>query len=77
MPTVAKIGGLKVQVFADDHYPKHFHIVGPDFEVVVAMSDLSILKGRTYHREIAEAMEWAGENLDFLLEEWARLNDDR
>lgn len=77
MPTIVVIEGLKLQVFADDHFPKHFHIIGPDFEVVVAMSDLSILKGRRYHREIREAMEWARLNHDVLLKEWARLNDDR
>jgi hypothetical protein len=75
MPTIVQIGGLKVQVYSDDHYPKHFHIIGPDFQVVVAMSDLSILKGRRYHREVAQAMEWARVNLDLLSTEWDRLNE--
>jgi hypothetical protein len=75
MPTIAWIGGLKVQVFADDHFPPHFHIVGPEFEVLVAMSDLSILKGGRYHREVREAMDWARQNADVLVKEWARLNE--
>jgi hypothetical protein len=77
MPTIISIGGLKIQVFADDHFPPHFHVVGPDFEVLVAMSDLSILKGGRYHREVREAMEWARQNSDVLRKEWARLNDER
>lgn len=77
MPTIIKVGGLKVQVFADDHFPPHFHIVGPDFEVLVAMSSFSILRGGSYHREVQEAMDWAKLNSDVLWKEWARLNDDR
>lgn len=77
MPTIVRIGGLKIQVFADDHFPPHFHIVRGDMEVLVSMRDLSILKGKRYHREIEEAMEWARQNVDFLRKEWARLNDDR
>lgn len=75
MPTIYAIGGLKIQVFADDHFPPHFHIVGPDFEVLVAMSDLSILKGGRYHRELRDAMDWARQNSNVLQKEWARLNE--
>ena len=74
MPTIAKIGGLKVQVYPDDHLPKHFHISGPGFQVVVAMSDLSILKGRRYRREVEPAIEWASRNLELLSTEWDRQN---
>lgn len=76
MPTIGRIGGLKIQVFADDHFPPHFHIVGPDFEVLVAMSDLSILRGARYHRQVEQAMAWASANFDLLEREWMRLNDD-
>ncbi len=77
MPTIASIGGLKIQVFADDHFPPHFHIVSSDFEVLVAISGLSILKGERYHRDVREALEWARLNLELLWKEWARLNDER
>jgi hypothetical protein len=77
MPTIISIGGLKIQVFADDHFPPHFHIVGPDVEVLVSISGLSILKGGRYHREVREAMEWARLNLDVSEKEWTRLNDER
>jgi hypothetical protein len=75
MPTIVSIGGLKIQVFADDHFPPHFHIVGPEFEVLVAISNFSILKGGRYHREVREAMDWARQNSDVLRKEWTRLNE--
>ena len=77
MPTIIRIGGLKIQVFADDHHQPHFHVVGSDFEVLVSMRDLSILKGGRYHREIKEAMEWAELNLDVLRKTWTDLNAER
>ena len=75
MPTIVKIGVFKVQVFPDDHYPRHFHIVGPDFEVVVAMSDVSILHGRRHLREVRGVLDWAEQNMGLLEREWDRLND--
>lgn len=75
MPTVFRIGSLKIQVFADNHYPPHFHIVGSEFEVLVSLSDLSILRGERYRRHIGEALELAAQNLEILRQEWSRLND--
>ena len=75
MPTIYRIGPFKIQVFADDHLPPHFHIVGPDFEATVEISGLSILKGRRHRRELKVALDWAGENLELLRSEWSKLND--
>ena len=74
MPVIKVIGRLKIQMYADDHYPPHFHVKSPDFEVLVAISGLSILHGERYRREIAAALEWASANVGVLEEEWARLN---
>jgi hypothetical protein len=46
-------------MYADDHRPPHFHIVGPDFQVMVSIADLSIIAGSARLRQIAEAMAWA------------------
>lgn len=75
MPAIKRIGYLKIQVFADDHYPWHCHIVSPDFEVLVALDDLSILKGKRYRRQIDEALVWIEENLELLQDEWTKQNE--
>ena len=75
MPVIEIIGRLKIQMYADDHYPPHFHVVTPDFEVLVALSGLTILQGKRYRRDIAAALEWAADNVERLEDEWARLND--
>ena len=76
MPTIVKIGNLKVQIFADDHNPPHFHVVTPDFEALVLISNFEILAGRIDRRTFEAALEWAKvkENKEKLEHEWNRLN---
>lgn len=75
MPTIVKLGNLKIQIFADDHHPPHFHIVTPDHEVLVRLSDLEILAGSIDRRSLERALAWARENRKVLNEAWERLNE--
>lgn len=75
MPTIVKIGNLKIQVFADDHDPPHFHIVTPDYEALVRLSDMTILAGSIDRRSYDTALSWAAENMGILEHEWRRLNE--
>ncbi|NQV80249.1 MAG: DUF4160 domain-containing protein [Alphaproteobacteria bacterium] len=34
MPTVMRIGGLRVVVYPNDHRPAHVHVIGDDCEAV-------------------------------------------
>jgi len=57
MPTLKRFGAASVRIYADDHHPPHFHIVGSDFQVLVRISDLAVIKGEAKTGQIAEAME--------------------
>lgn len=74
MPTLANIGGLKIQIFADDHNPPHFHVVTPDHEALIAIADFSMLRGSLVRRDLDAALSWAAENRKVLEHEWDRLN---
>jgi hypothetical protein len=76
MPTIVKLGNLKIQIFADDHNPPHFHIVTPDHEVLVRLSDLTVMAGSMDRRSLDFALDWvrADKNRDLLTDEWNRLN---
>lgn len=41
MPTLARFGNIKIQMFADDHAPVHFHVRTPTSKAVVTLADLS------------------------------------
>ncbi len=74
MPTLAKIGNIKIQVFAGDHNPPHFHVVTPDEEVLVRLSNFTAMAGTLSSRSMDIALEWARAHEEDLQNEWNRLN---
>jgi hypothetical protein len=35
MPTVLRVGGLRVVIYPNDHPPAHVHVLGPGWLVVI------------------------------------------
>jgi len=54
MPTIQDFGGCKLQMFADDHNPPHFHIVAADWHATFTVVGCRLLKG-TYKLSVAKA----------------------
>ena len=75
MPTIQRFGSTSVRLYADDHRPPHFHIVGPDFQVLVRISDLTVMAGEARPNQIAEAIAWARAYREMLALKWAELNE--
>jgi hypothetical protein len=44
MPPLHRVGAVSVRMYADDHRLPHFHIVAPDFQVLVRISDLTVTR---------------------------------
>jgi hypothetical protein len=59
MRTLQRFGAVSVRMYADDHRPPHVHIVSPDFQVLVRISDMTVIAGEARPAEIAEALSWA------------------
>jgi hypothetical protein len=75
MPTLQRFGAVSVRMYADDHRPPHFHIVSPDFEVLVRISDMTVIAGEARPAEIAEALSWARGQPEALALKWTELNE--
>ena len=75
MPTVRRFSAVSLRMYADDHRPPHFHLVGPDFQVLVRISDLAVIAGEARPAQIAEALAWAGKHRAALALQWAELNE--
>lgn len=75
MPTLQRFGAVNLRMYADDHRPPHFHIVGPDFQVLVRISDLAVIAGEARPAQIAVAVAWAAERREALALKWAELNE--
>jgi hypothetical protein len=55
-------------MYPGDHRPPHFHVAGPDFQVLVAISDLRVLAGSARQDQIRAALAWADQNREQLVE---------
>jgi len=75
MPTLQRFGAIVVRMYADDHAPSHFHIEAPDFEVLVRISDLSVIAGEARPAQIADVLRWAERERPTLTLKWAELNE--
>ena len=75
MPILRRFGSVSVRMYADDHRPPHFHIVGTDFQVLVRISDLTVIAGEARPTQIAEALAWAETHQEMLALKWLELNE--
>jgi hypothetical protein len=74
MPVLQRFGSVSVRMYADDHRPPHFHVVAPDFQVLVRISDVLVIAGAG-PTEIAEAPAWAESHQEMPALKWAELNE--
>lgn len=65
------VGKVSIRVYANDHLPPHFHLVGPDAEALIAIADLTVYAGTVPSKA---SLAWAVANLDAIRAEWNRVN---
>jgi hypothetical protein len=69
-----RIGKIVIRVYANDHLPPHFHAVAPDFEALIEIETMEIMRGSLPGRARKVVMEWAGRNRAAIAAEWNRIN---
>ena len=74
MPTLARFAGFEIDMYFEDHNPPHVHVVGRDFEMLVAVRDGAILVGAAPARVRRAALEWIAGNRAMLLAKWDELH---
>jgi hypothetical protein len=72
MPVVAIVAGVVIRFYYADHEPAHFHAVCGGDEMVVRISDLSVMWGRLPPAQRRTILAWAGEHQDELALAWIR-----
>lgn len=75
MPTIAMLTNAKIEMYAGDHAPPHFHLRGPDSNALVRLDTLAVIRGTYDRRDLAEAVVWARDHMNILTDEWSRLNE--
>jgi len=61
MPTVHKIGSVKIDVYPNDHLPPHFHALYQDHEILVEIRTLETYAGSLPPRQYREVIDWASQ----------------
>jgi Domain of unknown function (DUF4160) len=67
---VGRVNGLKIEVYAKEHPPPHFHICGGDIDATFSLSDCAHLEGRIGKREIELVRWWYQRSRTTLVRAW-------
>lgn len=67
---VARVNGLRIEVFAREHPPPHFHISGGGIDATFSVADCSHLEGQVSGRERALVEWWFQRSRPMLVKAW-------
>ena len=70
MPAISTFFGIVIEMFWREHGPPHFHATYGEYEAVIAIDTLDILRGELPRRAKGLVMEWANDHRDALQENW-------
>jgi len=70
MPTISTFYGILIQMFWGDHAPPHFHALYAEYEVLIDIRTLEVMKGTMPRRALALILEWASLHRKELQEDW-------
>lgn len=70
MPTISIFYGIVIQMFWNDHAPPHFHALYGEFEAIMNIETLEVIKGKMPRRALALVLEWATQHRHELIEDW-------
>jgi hypothetical protein len=70
MPTISSFYGIVIQMFWSDHAPPHFHALYGEYEILVNIKTLEVIRGKMPRRALSLVLEWASERRFELMEDW-------
>jgi hypothetical protein len=70
MPTVAIVEGVKIQFFAREHHPPHFHAVFAEHRAQIEIGSFRVLRGGLPRTKLAAVISWARPRQPVLQHVW-------
>jgi hypothetical protein len=82
MPTVLRVGNLRIVIFANDHRPAHVHIISPTGEAKVRIGTLSrkpslLQNDGLSRKELGAALEIIDQEWKLLRQRWKEIHGNR
>lgn len=71
---VSNQGGVKIEIFSNEHPPPHFHVKSGDIDASFAIEDCSIVDGSVKNKDLKSIKYWHERLKPKLIEVW---NDTR
>lgn len=75
LPRLIRFASTEIAMYFADHPPPHFHVLGRDGTAQVRIDTLEVIasSGRI---DLREALAWAEDNRELLMQQWERLSGD-
>ena len=76
MPEISRFLGMVISIYFDDHNPPHFHVEYNEYEAVISIDDLQVIKGSLPSRVLGLVMEWADLHRNELMDNWNSVKEE-
>jgi len=70
MPTISRFYGILIEMYFGDHAPPHFHALYAEFEALIDIQTLGVIRGELPSRAMSLVLEWAHQHREELLRDW-------
>lgn len=70
MPTISTFYGIKIRMYYADHPPPHCHATYGEYEAIIDIRVVSVLRGSLPSGALTLTLIWAGLHREELLENW-------
>ena len=67
---VARVNGLRIEVFSNEHPPPHFHVTAPEIDASFSIEDCSRLNGKISSSAEQKIRFWHRHSKPMLIEAW-------
>ncbi|MEM6723986.1 MAG: DUF4160 domain-containing protein, partial [Bacteroidota bacterium] len=71
MPTIHIIGAIRILMYFNDHAPPHFHAAYNEYEALISIHSLAVLRGSLPRTQQKIVLSWAKANQEFLMTKWS------
>jgi hypothetical protein len=74
MPTIKIIDSIKIDLYAREHPPPHFHAIFAEYEELIVIRTLETYAGKIPAAQRKKVIAWAEKSKALLLDNFKRLN---
>jgi len=70
MPVISVFYGVVIEMYWQEHAPPHFHALYAEYEALIDIRTLEVVRGSLPKRALGLVLEWARQHQDALMENW-------